>query len=73
MPALEYGVGLWGVGCVNNDTWNEIERFWLSVARFVLNAPVRTPIAAIQGDLNWMPYHIRAGYQAASFWSRVST
>ena len=34
MPALEYGAGLWGVGCV----CNEVELFWLTVARYILHA-----------------------------------
>ena len=73
MPALEYKVVLWGVGCVRkDDEWKEVESFWTSIARYILHAPVRGPIAAIRGDLNWLPFSIRAGYQAAQFWTRVS-
>ena len=76
MPALEYGVGLWGVGNVCKDmkdnAWKGVEKFWMSVARYILHAPSKTPIAAITGDLAWLPFSIRAGYQAAQYWSRVS-
>ncbi len=34
--------------------------------------PLRTPIAAITGDLNWLPFRVRARHQAAKFWTRVS-
>jgi hypothetical protein len=76
MPALEYGVGLWGVGFMckhmTTNAWKGTEKFWLSVARYILHAPVTTPIAAITGDLEWLPFSIRAGYQAAQFLARVS-
>ena len=72
MPALEYGVGLWGVGCVNTKSWEDVEVFWRSVARYILHAPVRTPSAAIMGDLGWLPFRIRAGHQAAKLWCRIS-
>jgi hypothetical protein len=76
MPALEYGVGLWGVGCVCKDmqdnAWKGAEKFWVSVARYILHAPAKAPNAAITGDLEWFPFSVRAGYQAARFWSRVS-
>ena len=73
MPALEYGVGLWGVGCVskhmqkNGDAWKGAEQFWRSVARYILHAPAATPIAAVTGDLEWLPFSTRAGFQAAQF------
>jgi len=72
LRALEYGAGLWGVGCVRNDVWQEVERFWLTVARYILNAPLRTPISAIRGDLNWLPFQVRAGSQAGAFWVRAT-
>ena len=72
MPALEYGVGMWGVGSVRNDVWREVESFWLSVSRYILHAPIRTPISAIIGDLGWMPFNVRAGQQAVSFFTRIS-
>ena len=65
-------MALWGVGCVGNDVCQEVELFWLTVARYILHAPLRTPISAIKGDLNWLPFRVRTGQQAASFWTRVS-
>ena len=57
---------------VRADAWQEVERFWLSVARYILHAPTRTPISAIVGDLNWLPFSVRSGQQVMSFWSRVT-
>ena len=64
MPALEYGVSIWGPGLIHADSLDRVEKFWISNARFILNAPLRTPNAAIQGDLGWMPFSIRAKWQA---------
>ena len=73
MPVLEYGVGLGGVGCVRkNDEWKGVQDYWMSVARYILHAPVRSQFAPVWGDLNWLPFSIRAGYQAAQYWMRVS-
>jgi hypothetical protein len=72
MPALEYSVGLWGVGCVQSKGWDEVETFWFSVAKYILHAPIRAQRTAIMGDLNWLPFSVRAGHQAAKFWTRVS-
>ena len=32
----------------------------------------RSQFAPVWGDLNWLPFSIRAGYQAAQYWMRVS-
>ena len=73
MPVLEYGVGLWGVGCVRKiDEWKGVQDYWMSIARYILHAPVRSQFAPVWGDLNWLPFSIRAGYQAAQYWTRVS-
>ena len=76
MPVLEYGAGLWGVGCIHKDAkdneWKGVENVWLSVARYILHAPIKTSISAITGDLSWLPFNIRAGFQAAQYWARVT-
>ena len=67
MPVLEYGAGLWGVGCVRegarDNEWKGVESFWVSVARYILHAPAKTNISAITGDLNWLPFSVRVGFQ----------
>ena len=51
MPSVEYGCGLWGPGLIHNECKDQIESFWIGNARFILHAPLRTPIEAIQGEL----------------------
>ena len=60
MPALEYGAGVWGPGVLHGDSIDIIEDFWISNARFILNIPLRTPTAAVQGELGWFPFAVRA-------------
>ena len=42
------------------------------VARTILNAPLRSPSEGVFSELGWYMYAVRAGWQAASFWTRVS-
>ena len=72
MPAFEYGVGLWGPGCVQSTLGTAVEQFWLSNARYILNAPLRAPIAGIQGELGWLPFSVRAGWQASCILVRAT-
>jgi hypothetical protein len=74
MPALEYGVSIWGVGRTYGDiaAWEKIECFWRSIARTILGLPVRSPSEGVVGELGWHPFETRAGWQAAAFWTRVS-
>lgn len=71
MPAMEYGVALWGVDSVHG-AWKSVEQYWTSIARYALSAPAKAPIAALHGDLGWKPFYTRACYQVAAFWERVS-
>jgi len=41
-------------------------------ARFICGVPLRTPIGALFGDLNWYPFKARALNQAVCFWTRVT-
>ena len=72
MPSVEYGCGLWGPGLIHNECKDQIESFWIGNARFILHAPLRTPIEAIQGELGWTPFSIRAKSQAISFLVRAT-
>ena len=72
LPALEYGVGLWGVGMYNKQTWKHLEVFWRSIARNILGVPPCTPISGLQGELAWFPFSVRASWQATSMWTRIS-
>jgi hypothetical protein len=72
LPALEYGIGLWGVGNFNSSGWREVEAFWRMAARTILGVPMRTPTAAVLGDLGWRMLYTRAIFQAVSFWTRVT-
>jgi hypothetical protein len=35
-------------------------------ARFIFNAPLRTPTPAVQGELGWVPFDVRAKWSATS-------
>jgi hypothetical protein len=72
MPALEYGVGLWGVGMYNSAAWSKIEVFWRSIARCILGVSMRTPNSAVYGDLGWHPFWTRAAWQATAMWTRIT-
>ena len=41
-------------------------------ARFIIGVPVRAPNEAVLGDLGWDPFAVRAGWQVACLWCRVS-
>jgi len=72
MSAMENGVGLWGADCVHKSIWKGAEQFWSSIARTILSVPSKTPIAAIQGDLGWEPFRVRACTQIVQFLERVT-
>ena len=74
LPCLEYGVSLWGVGRRRGDcgAWNDIELFWRQAAKHILGMPIRAPDSAVSGELGWFPFWVRAGWQAASFWTRIT-
>ncbi len=57
----------WTLGYGGNEVWDDVERFWMNAARYTIHAPVKTPIAAIMGDLGWVPFRI----QAAAYSKRV--
>ena len=54
LPAMEYGVGIWGVGAYNTLIWKQLETFWTSIARSILGVSSLCPIAGIQGELEWL-------------------
>ena len=72
LPALEYGIGLWGAGNYNSATWASLESFWRMAARTILGVPVRTPNAAVLGDLGWTNFWVRGAWQAVCLWERVT-
>ena len=72
MPALEYGVGLWGVGLYKSDSWKQVETFWRYIARCILGVSQRAPNGGVYGDLGWFPFHVRAAWQATSMWTRIT-
>ena len=41
-------------------------------ARFIIGVPMRVPNEAVLGDLGWDPFAVRAGWQVACLWYRVS-
>ena len=72
MPAVEYGVGLWGAGSYNSAAWLRVEAFWRMAARTVLKLPLRTPSEALLGDLGWHKFSVRGAWQAVCLWTRVT-
>ena len=72
MPALEYGVGIWGAGNFRSAAWLGIEGFWRMAARTILGAPRRTPNEAVLGDLGWTKFSVRGAWQATCLWTRVT-
>ena len=72
MPALDYGVGLWGVGLYKSDSWKKVEVFWRYIARCILGVSQRAPNGGVYGDLGWYPFEVRAAWQATSMWSRIT-
>ena len=71
MPALEYGVAIWGSGMYESQVWSQVEIFWRSIARCILGVSIRAPNAGVYGDLGWLRFWTRAAHQAVSFWTRV--
>ena len=75
VPALEYGVGLWGAGdrfCSMKRIWeSQLELFFRQAARFILGVPLRTPTVGIYAELGMLPFWTRAGWQTASLWARA--
>ena len=72
MPALEYGVGLWGVGTYESAAWERLEIFWRYIARCILGVSSRAPNGGVYGDLGWHPFYTRATWQATSFFTRIT-
>jgi hypothetical protein len=72
MPALEYGVGLWGVGQYQTAVWREVEEFWRYIARCILGVSQRAPNGGVYGELGWFPFHSRAMQQATQLFTRVT-
>ena len=60
LPALEYGLGIWGACMYNSAVWKEVEDFWRYAAKTIVGVPVRTPSAAVFGDLGWYEFATRA-------------
>lgn len=71
LPAFEYSNNIWGVGDFESNIWKEVEKFWNSIARFIIGVPIRTPICAILGDLGWRPFKFRSFISACKFWTRA--
>jgi hypothetical protein len=71
-PVLEYGIGLWRPGNFTGTGWKEIEKFWRGAARSIVGVPLRTPCAAIMGDLGWRPFWTRAAWYVVNMWTRVT-
>jgi hypothetical protein len=72
MSAFEYSVNIWGAGDFDSILWIQVEVFWREAARFICGVPLRTPIGALFGDLNWYPFKTRVLNQAVYFWTRVT-
>jgi hypothetical protein len=72
MPALEYGIGLWGSGNYKSGAWLKLETFWRMAARIILGAPLRTPTEALLGELGWTKFWVRGAWQAVCMWTRIT-
>ena len=73
LPALEYGSCLWGAGKRRGEArvWEEFETFWRQIAKLILDLPIRAPTQGVFGELGWYPFWVRAGWQAAKYWTRA--
>ena len=72
LPALEYGIGVWGCGNYKSTAWKEVETFWRYIARCILGISVRAPNGGVYGDLGWTPFWVRAAHQATAMWTRIT-
>ena len=72
MPVLDYAIGVWRPGKFAGREWDQVEQFWRNAARSILGVSVRTPLAAVFGDLGWRPYATRAAWYAVGLWARVT-
>ena len=72
MPALEYGVGLWGAGQYRSTIWEKVESFWRFIARCILGVHQRSPNSGVYGELGWFPFQVRACKQASSMFTRIT-
>jgi hypothetical protein len=72
LPVLEYGINIWGVTNFSSSVWKEVEQFWRMAARAILRVPMRTPTAAVLGDLGWRMLYTRAVYQGVCLWTRAT-
>jgi hypothetical protein len=55
-----------------DSAWKDVDDFWIKVAKHVLHVPSKTPISAIQGELGWYSFSLRACWQLAELWSRTT-
>lgn len=72
LPVIDYGIALWRPGAYRAVDWQMFERLWRGAARSILGVPVRTPTAAVLGDLGWRPLWTRAANAAIAFWVRIT-
>ena len=72
MPALEYGVSMWGAGQYNLPLWKKVEDFWRYIARCILGVHQRAPNGGVYGELGWFPFELRAARQATSMFVRIT-
>ena len=70
MPALEYGVCVWGSGNYASTVWQTVEKFWRFVARTILGVSSQAPNVAVLGELGWFAFKGRAAVQALKLWTR---
>ena len=70
LPVLEYGAGLWGAGAWDRKgdkaAWASLEAFLTEEAKTILSAPLRTPNAAVVGELGWRKLRARASVEAVN-------
>ena len=73
LPALDYGSCLWGAGKRRGEAkvWEEFEAFWRQIAKSILDMPSRAPTQGVFGELGWLPFWVRSGWQAAKYWTRA--
>ena len=72
LPALEYGIGVWGCNKYDSSIWHQVEIFWRYIARCILGVSVRSPNGGVYGDLGWLPFWVRAAHQATTMWTRIT-
>ena len=66
-PVIAYGAAVWGhkdFSCIS-AVQNRAMRFFLGVGKY-------TPTVAVQGEMGWIPPHIRQWKVVVNFWARLS-